>query len=120
MKLFIDDERRAPRGWILAMDCHDALELMRICAAAGVQLDAVSLDHDLGCSGETILPVLEAMRDYNWWPRDLYVHTANEAAEEVMLAFIRANMSDDCVLRGFGCNFWGTGSDSQVQNWVTS
>ncbi|WP_016693299.1 hypothetical protein [Rhodococcus rhodochrous] len=46
------------------------------------------------------------------------MHTANEDAEEIMLAFIRANMSDDGVLRGYGCNFWGTGSDSQVQNWV--
>jgi len=121
MKLFIDDERPAPRGWILATDCRDAIEVMQTCAAAGAQLEAVSLDHDLGCSGETILPVLEAMRDCNWWPRELYIHTANEDAEEDMLAFIRANMpnSDDVALRGYGCNFWGTGSDSQVQNWVT-
>lgn len=119
MKLFIDDERRAPRGWLLATDCSDAIELMRTCAAAGVVLEAVSLDHDLGCSGETIMPVLEAMRDYNWWPWNLYIHTANEDAEEVMLAFVRANMPEDVALRGYGCNFWGTGSDSQIQNWVT-
>lgn len=116
MKLFIDDERSAPRGWLLATDCPDALEVMRICAGAGVQIEAVSLDHDLGCTGETILPVLEAMRDYNWWPQELYIHTANEDAEEMMIAFVRANCPDD-ILRGYGCNFWGTGSDSQIQIW---
>lgn len=120
MKLFVDDERRAPRGWLLATDCNDAIELLRTCAAAGTNLEAVSLDHDLGCTGETVMPVLEAMRDYNWWPWNLYVHTANEDAEEVMVAFIKANApADECTLRGYGCNFWGTTNESQIQNWVT-
>lgn len=119
MKLFIDDERAAPRGWLLATDCADAIELMRICAAAGVVIESISLDHDLGCSGETVMPVLEAMRDHNWWPRNLYVHTANEDAEEAMIAFIRTNIPDDVAFRGYGCNFWGTSNESQVQIWVT-
>ena len=116
MKLFIDDERSAPRGWILVTDCQSAIEVMRMCARADMRLEAVSLDHDLGCTGETILPVLEAMRDYNWWPRELYIHTANEDAEEMMITFVLANCPDD-ILRGYGCNFWGTGSDSQIQVW---
>lgn len=116
MKLFVDDERTAPREWLLAQDVHDALELLGLAAASCRQLEAVSLDHDLGCSGETIMPLLVAMNYYNWWPRELYVHTANEDAEEVMLAFIRANAPEG-TLRGWGCNFWGTGPDSQIQNW---
>jgi hypothetical protein len=116
MKLFVDDERRAPRGWILATDCRDAREVLHMMASTGNQLEAVSLDHDLGCSGETIMPLLVAMVDYELWPRELYVHTANEDAEEVMLAFIRAHAPEG-TLRGWGCNFWGTGPDGQIQNW---
>ena len=120
MKLFVDDERPAPRGWLLAQDCRDARELLLLAARSCEQLEAISLDHNLGCTGETTMPLLVAMRDYNWWPRELYVHTANEDAEEVMLAFIREHApAGDHILRGYGCNFWGTGSDSQVQHWIS-
>ena len=117
MKLFVDDERPAPRGWLHAQDCETALGLIRLVEDANYQLEAISLDHDLGCTGETIMPLLMEMNDYGYWPEKLYVHTANEDAEEVMLAFICAHAPEG-TLRGYGCNFWGTGNDSVIQNHV--
>ncbi|MDF3309770.1 hypothetical protein P3H15_32650 [Rhodococcus sp. T2V] len=116
MKLFVDDERPAPRGWLLAQDCRDARELLLVAEDANHQIEAISLDHDLGCTGETIMPLLYAIQAYRWWPRELYIHTANEDAEEVMLGFIREHAPAG-VLRGYGCNFWGTGPDTRIQNW---
>ncbi|WP_072689323.1 cyclic-phosphate processing receiver domain-containing protein [Rhodococcus marinonascens] len=125
MNLFVDDERPAPPGWLLATGWREATEVLRICAAAGVGLDALSLDHDLGIGigigigEETVRPLLEIMQAHTWWPSELFVHTGNEAAEARMLDFIRTHAPAG-VLRGWGCNFWGTGPDSQIQNWEQS
>ncbi len=114
MKLFVDDERPAPEGWHLATTAEYAIEVLELMHC---RIIAVSLDHDLGYTTDTVMPVLFWMRDNEFWPEELYVHTANEDAEEVMLGFIRAHAPAG-VLRGWGCNFWGTESASQVQNWV--
>lgn len=44
------------------------------------------------------------------------VMSGHEDVEDMMIAFVRANCPDN-ILRGYGCNFWGTGSDSQIQIW---
>lgn len=43
MKVFLDDERAAPAGWVLARWPDEAIELLR---QGGVT--HLSLDHDLG------------------------------------------------------------------------
>ncbi|RDI32417.1 hypothetical protein DEU38_103150 [Rhodococcus sp. AG1013] len=116
MKLFVDDERPAPDGWELAKTAEYAITLLNFQRFFSCQVEQLSLDHDLGYTADTVMPVLYWMRDNEFWPDELYVHTANEDAEEVMLAFIRANAPSG-VLRGWGCNFWGTGPDSRIQNW---
>lgn len=116
MKLFVDDERPAPEGWVLAENANDAIVELAFAELHGDQIEVISLDHDLGYS-DTIMPVLVWMRDNTFWPHELYVHTANEDGEEVMLAFIQANAPAG-ILKGYGCNYWGTGSDSVIRNWV--
>lgn len=116
MKLFVDDERPAPGGWVLARTASEARKIVVPRWIVGRRLDAVSLDYDLGYDDETTMQILHWMRERSAWPRELYVHTANEDAEEVMLAFIRA-FAPTGTLRGWGCNFWGTGPDSRIQNW---
>lgn len=115
-KLFVDDERPAPEGWWLALNAEAAINWLDYRKCLRTPVDAISLDHDLGYTADTIMPVLFWMRDRDCWPRHLFVHTANEDGEEVMVNFIRANAPAG-VLRGWGCNFWGTGPDSQIQNW---
>ncbi|MBM4603161.1 hypothetical protein GS575_09455 [Rhodococcus hoagii] len=116
MKLFVDDERPAPDGWFLARTEIDARNVLVPNWILGRRIESLSLDYDLGLDDETTMPILHWMRERNSWPRELYVHTANEDAEEAMLAFIRANAPAG-ILRGWGCNFWGTGPDSRIQNW---
>lgn len=122
MKLFVDDERPAPRGWVLATSSKDAIEIMQIYAAAGCQLDAVSLDHDLSTvmyEDDTTRPIVERMRQHNWWPIELYVHTANPDGEDWLVEMAR-KYAPAGTLKGYGCNFWGTCKvDSQVQIWET-
>ena len=114
MKLFIDDERPAPSRWILAQDSTTAIELLDLVADAGYQLEAVSLDFDL--DGEDIIPVVEAMRDFDLWPREVYIHTANEDGEDLLRKTIGALKPG--LIRGYGCNYWGTGPDSVIRNEV--
>lgn len=117
MKLFVDDERPAPDGWVLRMTAEAAIETLRTHRLLRQPIDCLSLDHDLGYATDTVMPVLYWMQKYNFWPVELYVHTANEDGEEVMLGFIEAHAPAG-TLKGYGCNFWGTGCDSQVRNWI--
>lgn len=81
MKIFLDDERAAPEGWILVKTPHDAIVLLQT-----GEVTMISLDHDLGLSddqtGYTVLLWLEeqvAMN--NFVPPDvIMVHTANSGA----------------------------------------
>lgn len=43
MRLFVDDERECPAGWLLARNYAQAIEALR-----RFHIVAVSLDHDLG------------------------------------------------------------------------
>ncbi|MDH6282919.1 cyclic-phosphate processing receiver domain-containing protein [Prescottella agglutinans] len=115
--VFVDDERPAPKGWELAETAEHAIEFLDYAKRHREPLERLSLDHDLGYTQDTVMPVLFWMRDNNFWPDELYVHTANEDAEEVMLGFIHAHAPAG-VLRGWGCNYWGTGPDSVERNEV--
>ena len=119
IKLFVDDERPRPDdSWVLALCADYAIAVLaEYRDDPTYDVDVISLDHDLGYTTDTIMPVLFWMRDNDYWPRDIYVHTANEDGEEVMLGFIEAHAPAG-ALKGYGCNFWGTGTDSQIQNWV--
>ena len=44
MKLWLDDKRPAPPGWVLAQSYEDAIHLIR---EHGPEITDVSLDHDL-------------------------------------------------------------------------
>lgn len=115
LALFVDDERPAPEGWILAPTAAQAIDIMQSFRTMDTEFDAISLDYDLGTAGGNTEELLVWMRTHKWWPTELYVHTANEDAEELLLEMIK-QWAPEGVLRGYGCNFWGTGPDSVVQN----
>lgn len=128
LRLFLDDEREAPEGWTPAMTVSNALTMLELARANdSVLFSAISLDYDLGFSNEfvyetgfeplTSIPVVEWMAEKNFWPTDIYVHTANQDGEEELLRLI-ANLAPLRSLRGYGCNFWGTGSDSVIRTLV--
>jgi hypothetical protein len=85
MKVYLDDERPCPDGWILCRWPHEVIELLKT-----GQVEALSLDHDLGPSDATGYDVLvwleEAVHNGFVPPRYCYIHTANPAARDRMMA----------------------------------
>ena len=124
MKLFVDDERAAPEGWVLALTSADALDILRrhtnarnVANALDQQVDrieSVSLDHDLG-GDDTTRPIVLYMCEHECWPESMYVHTGNVIGEEWLVGMIR-RYAPEGTLKGYGLNYWGTGPDSVIRN----
>lgn len=90
MKVFLDDERIPPPGWVL---CRWPDEVIALIEAGGVEV--VSLDHDLGddergTGYDVIAWIEEAVATRGLRPPKLAVHSANPAARERMLRGIEA------------------------------
>ena len=87
MKVWLDDVREAPEGWIHVRTPEEAIDLLR---AGGVE--EISLDHDLGlfteegeATGYDVLLWIEAevaARRLN--PPAMHVHSANPVARRRM------------------------------------
>jgi hypothetical protein len=90
MKVFLDDERATPEGWIRVYWPSEAIELLKTGA-----VQELSLDHDLGDDArgtgyDVILWIEEEVVLRGFSPPKIAVHSANAAARERMLAGIRA------------------------------
>ena len=83
MKLWLDDERQAPEGWIWEKDPWAVIDMI----ASGKVTD-ISLDHDLGAetTGYTVLASLESMVVRNIIEKvpGIKIHTANPIGLERM------------------------------------
>lgn len=85
MKLYLDDERPAPAGWIAARWPEEAIAHLQTAL-----VEALSLDHDLGDdsrgTGYDVLLWIEkavALRGFNP-PSIIAVHSANPSARQKM------------------------------------
>lgn len=90
MRIFLDDERATPEGWVRAYWPQEVIALLE---QGGVT--HVSLDHDLGddergTGYDVILWVEEAVALRGFAPPVMTVHSANSSARQKMLAGIRA------------------------------
>lgn len=90
MKVFLDDERPVPDGWIGVRWPDDAIRLLET-----GQVAELSLDHDLGDdergTGYTVLLwVEEAVAVRGFRPPKITVHTANASAQHKMLLAVRS------------------------------
>lgn len=79
MKVFLDDCRPAPEGWMLVRWPEDVIALLET-----GDVDAVSLDHDLGDDKRTGYDVLlwieEAVATRAFVPPEISIHSANAGA----------------------------------------
>ncbi len=83
MKVYLDDERRCPAGWVLAKTAAEAIHLLNT-----EHVSEISLDHDLGPpeagTGYDVICHIEeqvaAGKPMMW----IYIHTANPAAAKKM------------------------------------
>lgn len=84
MKLFLDDERDAPEGWVRVRWPGEVIELLK----TGKVTD-LSLDHDLGDDGrgtgyDVVLWIEEAVATGGFVPPRMVVHSANAPARAKM------------------------------------
>lgn len=87
MKLWVDDERPAPDGWVWAKTSDQAIVQLSIADEEDRRIEAMSLDHDLGFQDTTRRVVLwlcmvHANTYRSPWPERVYVHTANPVGRE--------------------------------------
>lgn len=89
VKLYLDDERPTPDGWIGCRWPQDVIARM-MCG----DVEAVSLDHDLGDdehgTGYDVLLFIEERVHLGMIPPKIYIHTANPAARQRMQAAVHS------------------------------
>lgn len=90
MRVFLDDERATPDGWVRVYWPDEAIALLET-----GQVDELSLDHDLGddergTGYDVVLWVEEAVALRGFLPPRMSVHSANSSARQKMQAGIDA------------------------------
>lgn len=85
IKLWLDDERPAPSGWVRVYRAEDTVRLL-----SRYPVEAVSLDHDLGeglLEGYHVMEYLESEAYAGRGvPKEIHIHTSNPPARHRMEA----------------------------------
>jgi len=90
MKVFLDDLRETPDGWIRAYWPEDVIELLK-----STNIVELSLDHDLGddehgTGYDVLLWLEEQVVCHGYKPPKIAVHSANSSARMKMQAAIES------------------------------
>lgn len=90
MKVYLDDLRPTPNGWVRVYWPDEAIELLKT-----GKVDTISLDHDLGddergTGNDVVLWIEEAVITQQFLPPEIRVHSANSAARAKMESGIRS------------------------------
>lgn len=90
MKIYLDDERPTPSGWV---GCRWQDEVVRLLKSGAVT--ELSLDHDLGDDArgtgyDVVLWMEEQVATTDFQPPTIVVHSANVSARAKMEAGIRS------------------------------
>ena len=90
IRVFLDDERQTPEGWVRVWWPDEAIALLE-----GGGVAELSLDHDLGDDGrgtgyDVVLWIEEAVATRGFKPPEIVVHSANSSARMKMEAGIAA------------------------------
>ena len=90
MKVYLDDERRAPDGWVQVHWPEEVINLLE-----SGKVTELSLDHDLGDDAhgtgyDVILWVEHAVATRGFQPPSIRVHSANSSARIKMESGIRS------------------------------
>ena len=80
MKVYLDDERRTPEGWVRVYWPEEAIELLMT-----ANVTEISLDHDLGNDDhgtgyDVVLWIEEAVITRSFKPPKIKVHSSNPSA----------------------------------------
>lgn len=96
MKVYLDDERETPDGWVRVYWPDEAIELLQAGHVTHISLDHDLGDDDRGTGYDVLLWIEEAVAVHGFTPPDMRVHSANSSARDKMELAIRAinNMKD--------------------------
>lgn len=93
MKMWVDDVRDPPasfdtwetgdrtKGFCIVRSSGQAIACLESFRESGIEMEAISLDHDLG-GEDTTRPIVLWMIEHNYWPKRIYVHTSNPVGRE--------------------------------------
>lgn len=90
MKVFLDDERATPAGWVRAFWPEEVIALLEAGGVTDVSLDHDLGDDDHGTGYHVILWIEEAVALRGFVPPRLRIHSANTSARIKMDAGIRS------------------------------
>ncbi len=90
MRIYLDDERKTPDGWVRVFWPDEAIALLELGMVAEISLDHDLGDDEKGTGYDVILWIEEAVVLRNFSPPKIAVHSANTSARDKMLAGIRA------------------------------
>lgn len=88
MKIFLDDERETPDGWVRCFWPDEVIERLHAGNVTEISLDHDLGDDDRGTGYDVLLWIEEAVADRGWSPPKLSVHSANSSARMKMEAAI--------------------------------
>ena len=101
VKIFVDDIREPPSpDWIICRNSDSAMLLIEIFESTGVNIEEISLDHDLGEEDNTRC-IVNYFCEYEWWPKRVYVHTGNPVAREWLEGTIKRYAPDNTLVAGY-------------------
>ncbi|MBT3220318.1 MAG: hypothetical protein HN348_14625 [Proteobacteria bacterium] len=90
MKVFLDDERETPVGWVRVCWPEEAIELLKTGEVVEISLDHDLGDDERGTGYDVVLWIEEAVVVGNFKPPIIHVHSANSSARHKMLLGIEA------------------------------
>lgn len=91
--LYMDDLRRCPKGFVLARTGEECLELLR-----EMEVDILSLDHDMGPDGMTGTEVAAAMVREGLYAKEIYLHTSSIHGKNSMYELLYPNKPEGVVV----------------------
>lgn len=90
MRVYLDDERTTPDGWVRAFWPSEVISLLETGAVVELSLDHDLGDDERGTGYDVVLWIEEAVAMHAFIPPRISVHSANSSAREKMLAGIRS------------------------------
>lgn len=90
MRVFLDDERETPEGWLRVYWPEEAIELLKTGAVTEISLDHDLGDDERGTGYSVILWLEEQVVLHGMVPPIMRVHSANSSARLKMEAAIEA------------------------------
>lgn len=83
INLYVDDIRRCPNGFVVAMNYGEAIELLK-----NNEINILSLDHDLGIDNNGVekngYDIVKYICEYGISPKKIYIHTDNVVGRDNM------------------------------------